>query len=223
MKLISTEHGQAFQRFLEEEIRPPSGIYMPDLLRGIAERYGFATLPSLQDALKEGAKFSQGRFFYNDRTIAIKELGVFSDGALIQTWNTEDANIVMDDLISWSQKTLGMRPPLTVRERRFTSSVVVEFDGSSHLSLEIFRELKDALSKAFHDIYGWSLDVKESRLALSCDPTTLPPLTTAEFTVERRRGIPFSQNRYFSVATLPIQSHLELLESFERCLLRGRS
>jgi hypothetical protein len=223
MKLISTEHGQAFQRFLEEEIRPPSGIYMPDLLRGIAERYGFATLPTLQDALKEGAKFGQGKFVTNDRTIAIKELGVFSDGVLVQTWNTDDANIVTDDLISWTEKTFGTRPPLAIRERRFTSSVIVEFDGSLDSALEIFQELRDTLSKAFHDIYGWSLDINASRIALSCDPTALPPLTTAELNIERRRGIPFSQNRYFSVATLPTGSHLELLESFERRLLRGRS
>ena len=75
MKLISTEHGQVLQLLVAEEIRPPSGYYLPDALKIITERYAFVTLPTVQDALSEGAKFERGRFTSGDRVIEIKNLG----------------------------------------------------------------------------------------------------------------------------------------------------
>jgi len=42
MKLISTELGKVVQLFVLDEIRPLSGLNMPEFIRLIQERYGFA-------------------------------------------------------------------------------------------------------------------------------------------------------------------------------------
>jgi hypothetical protein len=218
MKLIATEHGQVLHRFIAEEVRPPSGLYLPDILRGIAERYAFVTLPNLPDALKEGAKFNQGRFITGARTIEIKTLGLFSDGVLVVTLNTDDAIIVLEDIMSWIKEHFGFRQALTPQPRQFASSIVVEFEGSIDRALEALQELKNAFSAMLRASYGWSLEIEASRIALACDPTKLPPQRTAELTIERRVGLPFSQNRYFSAAPLSTGVHLELLDGFERRL-----
>jgi hypothetical protein len=218
MKLVSMEHGQVLMSLIAEEVRPPSGYYLPDLLKAIAERYAFVTLPTIQDALREGAKFNQGRFIDQDRTIEIKMLGVFSDGILVTTFKTDDAVIVLEDMMSLAEH-FGFRRPLTLRPRQFGSSVIVDFDSSLDNALQAIQSVKTAFAAALQAHYGWSLEIETSRLVVACDPTNLPPQRTAELIIERRAGVPFSQNRYFSAAPLSTEAHLELLERFERLLI----
>jgi len=218
MKLISTEHGHVLQLLVAEEIRPPSGYYLPDAIKIITERYAFVTLPTIQDALREGAKFGQGRFLSEDRVIEIKSLGVFADGVLVTTYNTDDAVIILEDIMSLAIEHFGFRAPLTLRPRQFASSVIVEFENSLDNALRSFEKLKSAFSAALRDDHGWSVEVEAARAVIACDPTKLPSQRTAEFIIERRAGVPYSQNRYFSAAPLRTEIHLELLRGFERQL-----
>ncbi len=224
MNLISTEHGQSLQLFVAEEVRPPSGLYLPDLIRKISERYAFAILPAnYETVFKEGAKYKEGRFVTEGRTISVKELGFFADGVLAVTWNTDDAEIVLNDLIVWAGQNFGFREARTKLPRRFVSSVVVEFDVELSRALTAFDELQEGFASAIKEKYDMYPEINASRIALSADPTKLRPETTFEFAIERRAGRPFSENRYFSSATLPTASHLDLLGAFERRLLAKRN
>jgi hypothetical protein len=224
MNLISTEHGQSLQLFAAEEVRPPSGLYLPDLIRNISERYAFAVGPSnYETVMKEGAKYKDGRFVIEGRTIAIKDLGFFVDGVLAVAWNTDDAEAILNDLIVWVVQNFGVREPRTRLPRKYVSSVVVEFDAELSKALTAFEELQEDFGSAIKGRYGMKPEINASRIALSADPTKLPPQTTFEFTIERRAGRPFSENRYFSSATLPTAAHLDLLGAFERRLLTRRN
>jgi hypothetical protein len=219
MKLISTEHGQSLQLFVAEEVRPPSGIYFPDLVRKISERYAFAIGPtSIESVMKEGAKYKEGRFVTEGRTIALKDLGFFVDGALAVAWNTDDSELVLDDLIAWAIQSFGIREPRTKLPRKFVSSVIVEFDADLSRALRGFDELREGFAAEVKEKYGIDPKIEASRIFLSADPTQLPPQTTFEFSIDRRVGRPFSENRYFSSATLPTGAHLNLLRAFERRL-----
>ena len=220
MDLISTEHGQALQLFVADEVRPPSGLYLPDVIRKISERYGFAIVPTnYETVMKEGAKYKDGRFVTEGRTIAIKDLGFFVDGVLAVTWNTDDAEVVLDDLIVWATQNYGFREPRTTLPRRFVSSVVVGFDVELSSALTAFDELREGFASAIKKGHGIEPEINASRITFAADPTKLlrsePPF---EFNIERRGGRPFSENRYFSSATLTTASHLDLLEAFERRL-----
>ena len=220
MNLISAEHGQSLQLFVAEEVRPPSGLYLPDLIRGISERYAFALWPTnYETIMKEGAKYKEGRFVTEGRTIAIKDLGFFVDGVLAVAWNTDDSDLILNDLIVWAAQNFGFREPRTKLPRRFVSSVIIEFDAELGKALRAFDELQEGFASAIKETYGMDPEINASRIVLSADPTKLP--TTFEFNIERRVGRPFSENRYFSSATLPTTSHLDLLRVFERRLLAG--
>jgi hypothetical protein len=223
VNLISTEHGQSLQLFVAEEVRPPSGLYLPDLIRKISERYAFAIAPTnYETVMKEGAKYKEGRFVVEGRTIAIKEMGFFVDGILAVTWNTDDADVVLNDLILWAAQDFGFREPRTKLPRRFVSSVVVEFDVELSRAVTAFDELQEGFASAIKENYDMDPEINASKIALSADPTKLRPQATFEFTIERRAGRPYSENRYFSSATLPTASHLDLLGAFERRLLTGQ-
>jgi hypothetical protein len=221
VNLISTEHGQSLQLFVAEEIRPPSGLYLPDLIRMISEKYAFAVVPTnYETVIKEGAKYKEGRLVTEGRTIAIKELGFFVDGVLAVTWNTDDAEVVLNDLIIWAAQNYGFREPRTKLPRRFVSSVVVEFDVELSRALTAFDELQEGFASEIKKSHGIEPEINASRITFAADPTKLLRSEAPfEFNIERRGGRPFSENRYFSSATLTTASHLDLLGAFEQRLL----
>jgi hypothetical protein len=223
VNLISTEHGQSLQLFVAEEIRPPSGLYLPDLIRMISEKYAFAVVPTnYETVIKEGAKYKEGRLVTEGRTIAIKELGFFVDGVLAVTWNTDDAEVVLNDLIVWAAQNYGFREPRTKLPRRFISSVVVEFDVELSRALTAFDKLQEGFASEIKKGHGIEPEINASRITFAADPTKLLRSEAPfEFNIERRGGRPFSENRYFSSATLTTASHLDLLGAFEQRLLTG--
>jgi len=218
MKLISTENGQTFQLLATEDVRPPSGLYWPDFSRLIIDRYGFVVSPSMDEILKDGAKFAHGRLIRDGKLIEIKEFNVYSDGIIVITWNTDDSNTVLDDFASWTVESLGFRQPVFLRPRRFQSSVIIEFDFSVDSILTPFQELVDQFSRIIQDEQGITAAPTASRIAFSIDPAVLPRFMSFEFRLERRANSLPSQNRYFSFANLSTSQHLELLAQLERRL-----
>lgn len=218
MKLISTEFGQSFQQYRMEELRPFSGIYLPGLIAAIAERYSFGAVPSLNDAVQQGARFREGRFAVGNTLIAIKELGVYNDGILVAAWNTDDADAIVDDITSWSLQTLKLREPIFTPVRRHVSSLVVEFDFTIDRAFTVFAELITEYQEVLKRTYDWEFPVQGLRIAFAADHTMMPQHTSADFLIERRAGVPFSENRYFSSVPLGTRTHLELLKTFERVL-----
>lgn len=218
MKLISTEFGQSFQQIRMEEIRPFSGIFLPGLIAAITERYGFSVVPNLADAAQQGAKFREGRFTAGDSFIAIKELGVYNDGIIVAAWNTDDADAIVDDVINWTSETLKLREPILRPNRRYVSSLVVEFDISLDPAFTMFAEFIRKYEEVLKQAYDWEFPVEAARITFSADRTLMPLHTSADLVIERRAGVPFSENRYFSSVPLGTRTHLELLKTFEGLL-----
>src|SRR6266446_2506976 len=118
MKLISTEFGQSFQPYLIEELRPLNGgLHLPALIAAIADRYKFASVPTLNDALQQGAKFAEGFLLFNEQIISIRQLGVYNDGMIVVGWNTDESDLILQDVMTWATQTFRLREPIT-RTRR---------------------------------------------------------------------------------------------------------
>jgi hypothetical protein len=216
MKLISTEFGQSFQEYRIEEIRPFSGIYTPALIGAVRERYAFAEIPTLTEAAQQGAKFKEGRFVSGEKIVAIQELGIYKDGIVVVAWNTDDSDAVLDDLVTWTRQSIQIREPIFWPTRLYASTLLVEFDYPLDRAFGVFAEFNRSVGAALKGAYGWEYPLETTRIAFGTDPTQMPPHRRAEFTVERRVGVPFSENRHFSSAPLRTPVHLELLASFER-------
>jgi hypothetical protein len=58
MQLISTELGKVVQLFVPDEIRPLSGLNIPDFIRLIQERYGFAKVPELKEVAHQARRLA---------------------------------------------------------------------------------------------------------------------------------------------------------------------
>ena len=222
MKLIAIEMGRVAQAFVPDEVRPAKGVYVAEATRLISERYGFGVVSSVAESIEKGAKFNQGRLVAGNRTVNISELAVYNDGVSVTTTlNTDDAEFVLQDFFAWAKQAFGRRDPITRRVKIYESQLIIDFDSAIDDALQIFSAVGSELQHALKETYNNDRPVEFSRISFSTDPVGALPdfnLIKQELFIERRIGIPYSQNRYFSSCGLTTDSHTRLLEKFEAAL-----
>jgi hypothetical protein len=218
MKIISTEYGRVLQFYVADEVAPLRGMYVPEMLRLVKERYGFSVEPTIQETLKTGAKFEHGRLVAGTKKINIRELGIFNDGIAAAATNTDDAEYVLEDVENWIKQMFGMREAKTRKLRQFDSSLVVEFENAVESAIRIFQKLKGTYEKALKETYKQDLSIGLSGFDFNVDPLSVTAPLRTNFGIARRTGISYLENRYFSTATLRTQTHTALLESLDELL-----
>jgi len=206
MNLISKDLGRTTQQFQTDEVLPIGGLYVPDFVRLVSERYGFKPPPNMADGTQAGTTFQYGQHIAGNRKTYIRDIMIYSDAVSVATHDTESAEFVLDDFFSWGEHALGFRTPTTKMPRRFESNVVVEFEKDFERSFERFESLTRKLSNDA---------VATTKFAFGSDPLATSPQERAAFMIERRVNISYSSNRFFSAATLSTATHIEYLEEFE--------
>lgn len=216
MNVISYEFGQVLQPIWMEEVRPFSGVYLPDLYRAICERYRFVVRPTESGpALAGNAKFESGVFSQNGHSIGIGSLGIYNDGILVVCRKTDDADLIVDDLIEWATNMFKLRQPRTGMTRKHTSHLVVEFDVTIDRFVNDFNAISKMFESALEADQGVRIKTQLQRLALAADPLDGLSLGQTAFSIEPRAGVPFGDRRYFSAAPMTSAAHLRLLADME--------
>lgn len=221
MKLVANEGGRILDRISIDELRPPGGVFVPDLFRAIVERYQFAVLPNgnIGEALKDGAKFEHGKAIIGGKTLVVKELAMYSDGLISDAFDTDSAELILDDFIAWATAEFKLKERQSPSSRTYTSAVVIKFEKDLEPALGKMAKVRTLLSDALKSNHGWDYTYSTSRLMFSVDPQSMPPYRNTNFILEKRAQVPFSENRYFSAAPFRTEEHLRLLETIEKELL----
>ncbi len=221
MKLISYESGRVIQLWMQEEVRPLKYMYAPEAVLNMRQHFQFSRVFTDGD-LPEGGKVPNGSTFFRDgrlildgRQIIISELSVHTDGVVLSSATSEDAEFVLEYALKWTQEELGMRQMTTPKLRSRHSNVIVEFDKPVDAAIEAFQKIGLVLSKAWSDVYGATELFEISRLGFNSDPETKKIKIDHEFVIERRKGAPYAANRFFCAASLPTQRHLSVLTEIE--------
>ncbi len=221
MRLIATDNGRVLQLIVMDEVRPASGVYLPDLYGKIAERYAFVGRPqNIADAIAKGAKFQHGRVTTPSRTIVISELGIYNDGIIVDALNTDDAEYVTEDIWSWATTTFGLRERKTIIPPRFTSLITIEFDNPVEAAVDTLSTISACMAAAFNRAYAQNIDINLLRLSFNADPISVPAFLNTQFFIERRIQRPYSEHRYQSGAPLRTEDHIGLLKSIEAKVLQ---
>lgn len=230
MELIAIVLGQAVRLFKASD--PIGGTYLPDLVTGFKERYGFLETPiSLQeyDATK-GITFQHGKFqvpprnlpdgrAYNE--IVIESFQIFNDGLVVGTKAfAEDADLFLDDVIQWAKsKYRASIFEHTPMKCAYNSNLEVSCSKPLTTLIDKISRLNKQVTTAITS-YGSTTppSFQISGFTLHCDLTSIEPPRPSAFTFERRAGEPYSSNLYFSTAPLKTEDHLKLLEELEKVL-----
>ncbi len=203
--------------YLTHRVRPAGQMYVPDAVQKFAQRYSFAKLPTVDDLARVPISFSLGKF----KDVQIDEFQIYNDGIIVSAKaNTEVLESFISDLISWTEKEFGLVEAVTATpEKFFESAIIVKSVKDLALSLSPRNDVAEILNRTFRGNLVGVGPYQLSGFILDCDPSqfaaTRKPL---RFLLERRWGIPFSQNVFYSHAPLRTQDHLQVLSDLERLI-----
>jgi hypothetical protein len=221
MRLIAFETSRTTLLFPLEEISPLAPIDGREVVESIVNRYNFKGFPPpnipREEINKIGAKFENGLFSPEGHLTNIFDFTAFSDGIVVTSNTTESGSAFIDDVLTFLRERFAFRQFVSKVQRTFLSQVVVEFDRPLSGLFAAHGKIADLIANQNRQIYGVPAVMDFGRLDLELDKTASPlRLGVPRFIIERRPGVPFSQERYFCSAPMHTKSHLELLEEIER-------
>lgn len=213
MKLVSIEFSQVLQ--IGGFTTPSGSIYFPDIIGGLRERYGFMKMPnSIEELdLSKGVDFTHGKF----GNTVIDSFKVYNDGLLAQTKSkVENAENFMEDVIAWAEEKFGTQMiESDLAKRTFDSHIVVHMDIDLPGLLQPISGLGVAINNALETYEMEAPSYITGGLMLQADTSQVVGIRPSTFTLERRAGVKFDSNLYFSCSPLKTQDHLDILEKLE--------
>ena len=223
MKIVGHGLGSVVVLFPPEEIRPTRGLPITTVIYSIGDRYAFLQVPDLAKPIseldQEGYKFTDGTFVCGNENFTINEFTVYNDGISITSWNTDTSELFFEDLMSWAREELEFRPFVREPMKIYRSHITVRFDQPLSQMIKGFDKLSNALSTALEIHTEFSMPVDLIRIGMGVDQSKVGNLSPVPFSLERRIGISFEEEWYFSEAPFPSKTHIKLLEELESAIL----
>jgi hypothetical protein len=220
MKLLSVKQARSIWLAYLMDLNP-HGIDLLALIPFIREKYRFLELtPTIDKINKETKeiKFGLGSFQKDPQYNISVDLSIYVDGLIADTRSsTNDSDVFLAEFFNWTAKEFGLTPYEEVlRTKLYVSELFVQSDKSlNDLNPKLTNFAKKLTSLIVgHEHHPVSFETIGIQFWTS-PIITNPP---GPFRLERLIDVPFSENRYYSVAPLQTDIHLEMLEEFERIL-----
>jgi hypothetical protein len=224
VKLISIDTGRVSWLFPLEEIAPLEPVDRVQLGLALVDRYGFKVFPtsnaSAEELNKNGTKFQFGFFAFEGKRAGITELAVFNDGIVVNATSTEAAAAFIEDLMGYVRSNFRFRDFTSKVRKILVSQVVVEFDTQLAALVPLFERIGALINKETGEAYETPVFLDFGRIDFQAEKESAGATSAApRFLIERRAGVPFSQERYYCSAGMHSDSHLRILEEIEKMLL----
>ena len=226
MKILSRLTGRILQFVNTDEYTPVEGVYAPDLVFSITERYSFALPPAQSlpwsEVLDKGLRFETGKLILGETVEYIQDLVLYHNGLLITAYSTQAAEAFLIDFFQWGESSLGFRVSPSVHKKRiYLSELSVEFEQPVDETLHKLEVLIKGLERALKTTYEAHLPpVQLASLTLDYDKgaSVSEFQLLAPFAIERRGNHAFTDDVFFCKAPLRTDDHIQLLETLESLL-----
>ena len=223
MKIVGYGRGSIIILFPPEEIQPTRGLPISKTVYSIGDRYGFLQVPDLTKPIskldQEGYQFTGGTFVCGNENFTINEFTVYNDGISISSCNTDTSELFFEDLMSWAREELEFRPFVHEPMKIYRSNITVKYDQPLSQIIKGFDKFSNALSTALEMHTEFSMPVDLIRIGMGVDESKFGKLGSIPFSMERRIGVSFDEEWYFSEAPFPSKTHIKLLEELESAIL----
>jgi len=219
MKLHSVGIARSVWLFDINELNPSGKSIFPEAFLWLGEKYSFQTFPKAVadlDQEKKGYLFKAGKFQIDIEPITIN-FSIYNDGFVAETYaSTEKGDALLEDILRSAASKFGLtyRPDM-IRTKQYVSEVNVQLEHS-------FRNLNPKFATFCETISG--LFSRNNLPAFEITGMIFSPDTSASsykppgFLLERKTGVPFSENRFWSKSPFTTSDHLRALTEFERLL-----
>ncbi|MGE0768357.1 MAG: hypothetical protein AB7L90_18015 [Hyphomicrobiaceae bacterium] len=214
MRVVASESGRLTLLIDILELAPPQGLYAVEVISAVQERYSFLSVkPPTPDQAQ--IRFERGRS-PNGKMIA--QFEIHQHGLLIDSLDTESADLFLEDLLAEGGKQFGLQRVKSPLKKIYTSNLIVELQSD----LDTLFVKHKAIFGTFGSLLKRYYEIEErpslGGMTLKPDPEKLPPRLAgllADFRIERRIFAPYSAHRYYSSAPLPTKDHIEFLGHLE--------
>ena len=121
--------------------------------------------------------------------------------------------------MSWAREELEFRPFVHEPMKIYRSNITVKFDQPLSQIIKGFDKFSNALSTALEMHTEFSMPIDLIRIGIGVDESKFGKLGSIPFSMERRIGVSFDEEWYFSEAPFPSKTHIKLLEELESAIL----
>jgi hypothetical protein len=202
------------------EILSGGNIYLPDLSKILASEFNFQKVPTKPEEfnLGDGVEFKLGK----NKKVVIERVAIFYGLVLLETKSTtEVSQQTLMELFRtvFSKMNISFSEEL-IKRWAFISFVTfyTDFPLLTQYS-DPLKSLAEKITKAVSQIFDEDLKYEPLEIKIGHDPN-LRKNDIASFTIQHRLGTRFSENKYYSEAPLPTELHLQLLQEFEKDVLK---
>ncbi len=183
----------------------------------LVSSYKFKIFPSVKDVLDEtkGVKFENGEFVNSKGDSIIINLSIYADGLVADTISsTDDSDAFLTDILTRLSDELNLpHYDQIIRRRGYFSQLYISTDKPMELINPKLKEISNYLSK---NVLGGEVSFELGGISFWPDQANI--LKPSPFTFERVLNVSFSENRYYSGASLQTEEHLKLLDILETIL-----
>ncbi len=212
MELVGIENSKVIH--LTQLYRPAGQLIQADAVIKLAQRYGFADVPSLKEIAQNERSFKLGAF----DGVQISEMSIYSDGFIASSAsNTNIIERFMDDLLHWAKKEFGLiTPPGVEEERSFESYLVVQTETDLMKALKPRNDLAALVNEIFKPDRYTGTGLWLTGFLLAPDNPAFPARRKPiNLMIDRRLGQPFEKNLFFAQGPLRTNDLLAFLNAVE--------
>lgn len=211
MELIGYEVSRIV--YLTNLVRREGGGYLPEIAQRVIQNYSFLKFPSADELQKDAQTFAIGKF----QGIQINELSVYGDGIIVSgRCSTKTLQDFIVDLFETMANDFGyVQTQVLEPEMHYESSLVVRSDKALDSVIappqrvtSMIEQTLGAQTRAEYRPIGINFETDVSGLGTRRRPV--------RFSLERRLGVPFSKNVFYSQAPISSPDHLSLLQRLEQ-------
>jgi len=220
MRVTSIIRGQTVKA-----VKPSAPFgYFPDAIKALADQYKFVVIPTdlthlfPADSTKPAppAIFRHGKLEAQGRTIIIDELQVFQNGIILSTpSSTSDSDLASENVLAWAQSHFDIQFEPYRADGHF-SQLEVKFDQALADLFAPLKEIGDWITEALDTFWEARPAYELVGLQFGFDGLKAPKIAPNIFRIERRAEAPFDQNLYFCEAATRTETHMAILDRFER-------
>jgi len=216
MKINQISFGQAI-RFMK--VAPSTGqtIYGKRLASAFEEKYGFLEGPKVVADFDTGKGVTFLHGFFQGTTV-IEKAVIYNDGMIVEAKaDTDLCDQFIDDAVEWASENANIKfIQDNEHPRLYLSHLVVEDEIGITKLFSKLSTVGSELSRILES-YG---DVKRviEPIGFAMQSDIAERAGPVPFKFERRSGVQFSANLYYSSAPVRTIDHLELLKKLESIL-----
>lgn len=195
-------------------------VFNPDFVEELVKRYKFQKFPKTMEEFDEqkGVVFEEGKIGNK----VIQKFTIFNTVLVLETRSsTDEAKNILEEMLTWGAAKFGLNyNPGGIKRFAYVSTLTFYSDvpilGAASQPL---ADLAAKTSAAVSEIWQDRVIYYPANLAVSHDPLSRKN-AIAYFNITYRAEHRFSENKYFSEAPLPTDTHIKFLEEFESGIKR---